>query len=113
MVRIVAMDETLIASFRKSLESKTTQEIRAAQESGQKSGSSPEQLEAMRQILEERQSKSNRFAFAVASGLGLGAVGATAMWWRGGDETLIAVGGLVGAFLGFASWYVPDLMPRG
>jgi ferric-dicitrate binding protein FerR (iron transport regulator) len=106
------MDQTLVASIRKSLEAKPTEELRQAYQSGDKAGRSPEELEAMRQLLDERRNKSNRVLLALGSAVVVAAIAGAGAWWQSFPAAIVCLSGVVGAILGFASWYIPDLMPR-
>jgi len=105
------MDQALIASFRKSLEAKSTEELRQAYEIGNQSSRSPEEIEATRQILEERRRKSTRATLAIGSAIVFGSLGAACAWWQGADGAYVFLAAVVCAILGFGSWYIPDLIP--
>jgi hypothetical protein len=104
------MDQALVASIRTSLESKSTEELRQIFESGHKAGKSPEEFEAIRQILDERGTKSYRPMLAVTSAIIMGTIGAAGAWWQLGPDVFVVLAGLGGATLGFASWYIPGLI---
>ena len=107
------MDQALVASLRKTLESRPTEELRRAYEQGgDKTARSPEELEAMRQILDERRRKAYRPVLALVSAVLLGSLGAGYAWWQLGPGVAVLLAAVGGAVLGFASWYVPDLIPR-
>src|SRR2546421_435178 len=93
LVRETHMDQTLVASIRKNLESKSTEELRQAYESTDKAARSPEELEAMRQLLDERQRKGNRFVIALTSALLFGSLGAGCAWWQGVDGGFVFLAG--------------------
>jgi len=103
------MDPALVASIRKSLEATPTEDLRRAYE-GDKAGKSPEELEAMRQLLDERRAKRNKAAVALASAILMGTLVAACAWWQGFPEEIIILAGVGGAILGFASWYIPGLI---
>jgi hypothetical protein len=105
------MDQTLVASIRKNLESRSTEELRQAYEGGDNSAKSPEELEAMRQILDERRRKGNRAALALASAAVFGSLGAAYAWWQLGPGVEVLLYGVGGAVFGFAAWYIPDVIP--
>ena len=104
------MDQTLVASIRKKLEAKPTEELRQAYESRDTAGRSPEELEAIRQLLDERRAKRNKAVVALASAILMGTLGPACTWWQGADDVLVLLAGVVFAILGFASWYVPGLL---
>ncbi len=106
------MDQNLVASIRKSLEGKSTEELRQASEGAGRASKSPEELEAMRQILDERRMKGTRAILAVVSAVVFGSLCAAAAWWQLGPGVAVLIAGAGGAVLGFASWYVRDLIPR-
>src|SRR5438552_753010 len=104
------MDQTLVASIRKSLEAKSTEELRQLGEGQDQAGRSPEELEAIRQLLHERRSRGTRAMLALASAAVLGTLAAAGAWWQlGPDYLFIFLCGAGGAVLGFASWYIPGL----
>src|ERR1700720_609568 len=103
------MDQALVASIRKSLEAKPTAELRQAYESGNKDPRSPEELEAIRQLLDERRAKSTKVAVALASAILMGAFVAACAWWQGFPEVMVFLAGVGGAIVGFASWYIRGL----
>jgi hypothetical protein len=105
------MDQTLIAAIRKNLEAKSTAELRQAYESGDKAARSPEELEAIRQVLQERRNRGNRVIVALATAMLLGAIGAGFAWWQDCSGELVLLAGVGCAVLGFASFYVRDLFP--
>jgi hypothetical protein len=70
------MDQNLVASIRKNLKDKSTEELRQACEGGENMNKSPEELEAMRQILNERRMNGNRAVFALVSAVLFGSLGA-------------------------------------
>ena|SRR5207249_186611 len=107
------MDPALVASIRKDLEIKSTAHLRQACASGDRASRSPEELEAIRQLLDERRTRRNRAVLAVAAALLLGAVGAAGAWGQGADEVFILLAGLGCAILGFASCYIPGLFGQG
>lgn len=106
------MDPALVASLRKKMESTPSAELEQACAGGQQAGRIPEELEAMRQILAERRARGQRAAVALISAAVMGPLGAAGMWWQAGVSPLVLLVGLVCAALAFASWYVPDLIPR-
>jgi hypothetical protein len=105
------MDQTLVDSIRKSLENKSTEELRRAYD-GDKAAKPVEEIEALRQLLEERQTKGNRMLIALASAIIVGLLAAGIAWWQLGPNIAVVLAGLGGAILGFASWYVPGLISR-
>jgi hypothetical protein len=105
------MDQTLVDSIRKSLETKSTQELRQAYD-GDKGGKSAEEVEAMRQVLEERRTKSNRFVIALASACIFGSLAGALAGWQFGPDIVAVLAGLGGAILGFVSWYIPGLISQ-
>ena len=105
------MDQALVASLRKSLEAKSTEELRQAFEIGHQSSGSPEEIEAMRQILEERRRKSTRATIAIGSAIAFGSLGAAGAWWQDTGGVVVFLVAVVCAILGFASWYIPNLIP--
>src|SRR5262245_14478110 len=100
------MDRTLVDSIRKSLEAKSTAELRQAHEGGDQSGRPPEELEALRQVLDERRRKGIRFALAIGSAV-VGVFGGVGTWWQLGPDPFVLLFGVVCAVLGFVCWYVP------
>ena len=106
------MDQSLVASIRKTLEAKPTEELRRSYESVDKATRSLEELEAMRQLLYERRTRSTRTVIALSSAVLIGTLGATGAWWQGASEGFVCLAGVGGAILGFALWYIPDLIPR-
>lgn len=106
------MDPALVASLRKNLESTPSAELEQACAGGERMGRIPEELEAMRQILAERRARGQRAAIALLSAGVVGPLGAAGMWWQAGFSPLVLLVGLVCAALAFASWYIPDLIPR-
>ena len=62
--------------------------------------------------LDERRPKSKRIVFALASGILIGALAAAFAWSQLGPGLGTLLAGVGGAILGFASWYIPDLIPR-
>ena len=103
------MDQTLVASIRKDLEAKSTAELGQAYESSDRATKAPEELEAMRQLLDERRTKGNRVALALAAAILMGTLGAACTWWQGASEGMVLLAGVGGAILGFASCYIPGL----
>jgi hypothetical protein len=103
------MDQALIASIRKSFESKSTEELRRAFEGEDKADKSPEEIEALRQLLQEREPRSYRVVLAVASAVICATLFAFGSWWQLGPGVFVVLSGVVGAVLGFASWYIPGL----
>jgi len=100
------MDQTRVDFIRKSMEAQSTEELRHAYESGAQGGRLPEELEAMRQILDERRRKFFRFWLAVGSAVVAGALGGAGTWWQVGEPNLFVIlATVVCAFLGFAAWY--------
>jgi hypothetical protein len=106
------MDQARVASLRKELESRSSEELRQVSASGGAAAKSPEELEAIRQLLDERQRQSTRTILALVSALVMGTLGAGCVWWQGGEDALIVLAGVGAAILGFALWYLPDLIPR-
>jgi hypothetical protein len=106
------MDQTFVAAIRKNLETKSTEELRQAYESRDQAARSPEESEAMRQLLDERRTKGSRAVFALASAILFGSLGAVCAWWQGADGVFIFLAGVVCAILGFGSWYIRELIPR-
>jgi hypothetical protein len=106
------MDQNLVASIRKNLEDKSTEGLRQACERGDNMNKSPEELEAMRQILNERRVKGNRVVLALVSAVLFGSLGAACVWWQGADGGFVFLAGVVCAILGSASSYIRDLIPR-
>jgi hypothetical protein len=106
------MDQAQVASIRKGLESRSTEELLQALDAKDGPPTSPEELEAIRQLLGERRSKGNRAPFALASAVLFGALAGAGTWWQGVGAELIVLACAVGAILGFASWYVRDLIPK-
>jgi hypothetical protein len=106
------MDQALVDSIRKSLEARSTEEIRQAYERGDQAGRSPEELEAMRQALDERRRKRARLFLAVASAVVIGVLGGAFAWWLLGAGPVVVLAGVACAALGFVSWYIPDIIPR-
>jgi hypothetical protein len=105
--RRITVNESLIASIRASLQVKSNEELNQLLASGK----SPEEIEAARQILDERRRKGLRPILALASALVIGALAAAFAWWQLGDGIAVVLASIVGAVLGFASWYIPGLIP--
>jgi hypothetical protein len=63
----------------------------------------------MRQLLDERQHKSRRFAFAMTTAIVLGAMAATTAWWESYPGEIVFVAGSACAILGVASFYLRNL----
>jgi len=101
------MDQTLVDSIRKSLEAKSTEEIRQAYGSGDHAGRPPEELEAMRQVLDERRRKRTRFWLAVGSAVVVGALGGVSAWLQLGPGPVVLLASVGCAVLGFLAWYFP------
>jgi hypothetical protein len=80
--------------------------------SGDKTGKSEDELETMRQVPDERRRTGNRALIALVSAVVFGALGAVCAWWQLGPGLGVVLAGVGGAILGFASWYIPDLIPR-
>ena len=99
------MDQSLVESTRKNLEAKSSEELQAFLTGGA-SGRPPEEVEAARQILEERSRKRTRFALAVSSAVLLGVLAAAGAWQLGADGVFIALSGGVCAILAFVGWYI-------
>jgi small-conductance mechanosensitive channel len=106
------MDQTLVASIRKDLDAKSTEELRQAYASGNQAGKPAEELEAIRQILDERGRIRTRTVLALSSAAVVGVLAGAFAGWQGFPPGMIAFAGVGGAALGFASWYVPDLIPQ-
>jgi hypothetical protein len=107
------MDHRLVESIRKSLEVKSTPEIRQAYQSGDEATRSPEEMEAMRQVLDERSRPRNRAVIALSAAVVMGVIGAAAVWWQGSSGELVFLAGIVCAIVGAASFYIRDLIPFG
>ena len=101
------MDQTLVDSIRKSLEAKSTEEIRQAYGSGDHAGRPLEELEAMRQVLDERRRKRTRFWLAVGSAVVVGALGGVSAWLQLGPGPVVLLASVGCAVLGFLAWYFP------
>src|SRR5262245_37424819 len=106
------MDQTRVASIRKDLDGKSTEELRQAEESARQTGKPAEELEAIRQILDERRRSRIRIVVAASSAVVVGVIAGAYVSWQGLPPGMVALAGVVGAALGFASWYVPNLIPR-
>jgi hypothetical protein len=104
------MDQSLVELMRKKLESTSTEDL--TQASADHGGKSPEELEAIRQILRERAVYSPRAIVAPISAVVVGALMGVAAWWQEMSPGIIVVACVVGAVLGFSCWYVSDLIPR-
>src|SRR5215207_6341572 len=87
------MDQTLVASIRKSLGTKSTEELRQAYEGSDTAARSPEELEATRQLLDERRTKSNRGVLPLGSAILLGSLGAACVWWQGAEVGFVFLAG--------------------
>lgn len=107
------MDQTLLDSIRKKLELKSTADLRQACLGGDTVNRSPEEMEAIRQVLEERGKNSTRLCIALSAAAIMGTIGAAVAWWQRSDETIILLAGMGCAALGFASFYVPGLFGHG
>jgi hypothetical protein len=107
------MDPNLVVSMRKSLEGKSTAELRQAYDSGDHATWSPEALEAVRQILAERRSRSNKPLVALAGAVLVGALGVGVAWWQGCAGEIVLLAGIGGAILGALLFYIPNLIPFG
>lgn len=107
------MDPNQVAAMRKSLETKSSEELRQAYASGDKAAWSPEALEAMRQILEERRQRSTKPAVALGAAILVAALGAGVAWWQGCTGEVVLLAGLGGAVLGGLCIYLPNLIPLG
>jgi hypothetical protein len=104
------MDQALVALMRKKLESKSTEDL--TQANADQAGKSPEELEAIRQILQERAVYGPRAIMAPISAVMVGALMGVGAWSQEMSPGIIVVACGVGAVLGFACWYVSDLIPR-
>ena len=106
------MDQTIVAAIRKDLETKSTAELRQAYEGGDRATWSPEQVEATRQLLDERSRRSIRPVIALGSAILVGAIGAAAAWWQDYPGEIVFAAGVGCAALGAASFYVPGLISQ-
>src|SRR4051812_32361854 len=106
------MDQQRVAAVGKKLEAKTTQELLQTCASGASGGTSPEELQAMRPILGNRQRKGKRLKLAVVSGIVFGTVAAVGAWTVLGASPLSFLAGVAAGVVAFASWYVADIVPR-
>jgi len=106
------MDQTRVASIRKDLDGKSTEELRQAEESARQTGKPAEELEAIRQILDERRRIRIRTVLAASSAAVVGVIAGAFASWQGFPLGMIVLASVGGAALGFTSWYVPDLIPR-
>ncbi|MSU79193.1 MAG: hypothetical protein EXS16_14020 [Gemmataceae bacterium] len=106
------MDQALVASIRKNLEATTTEELRRAYERGENAAKSPEEAEAVRQLLDERRTNGNRTTLALASAILIGMAATAGAWWQGAPEGFVLFAGVGGAIMGFASFYIPGLFDQ-